>query len=163
MPKIARVVCLICGRQQLQPLINLSEDGIPHNGVGHNFTYSYDVMTVCENCGHGQLESYSHDCYVRWDDEDQEMYWWYALTPSDVLRLRDVFDSCPDWLNAACDCSVHHSLRSSKKRLWGGVLHAVSPRQKITFTWLYLEMDKNQVILKLDKEKGIGQAAYRLP
>jgi hypothetical protein len=155
----ARTTCIICGSPQLQPLLNLSAVGVPHGVAGHNFTYEYQLIAICGACGHGQLEKYSHDCYPHYEDEDWEMYWWYALGPVEVLRLRALLTDCPDALNAACQCALHRSLRESGHRLWGGVRHVVSPERKTGFAWLALDEQPDRVALKVDQQKGIGQAA----
>ena len=122
------VSCLICGSRQLQPLLNLSEEGMSHSAAGHNFTYAYQIITVCGACGHGQLEKYSHDCFHYYGDEDWEMYWWSCArfergAPPARYCLRRIARID---LNAACAmCALHRSLRESAARLWGGVTHAI--------------------------------------
>jgi len=149
--------CLICGSQQLQPLLNLSEVGVPHGAAGHNFTYAYQIITVCDACEHGQLEKYSHDCFSHYEDEDWEMYWWYALDPIALRRLRDLLVDCPDHLNTACQCTLHRGLRESSERLWGGVKHVTRPGEKAGFAWVVLDEQTGRVTLKVDQQKGIGQ------
>jgi hypothetical protein len=156
---VARTSCLICGNRPLQPLLNLSEHGVPHGATGHNFTSGYQIIAVCGACGHGQLESYSHDCYSHYADEDWEMYWWYALSPAAVARLHALLTDCTDALNAACQCALHRSLRESSDRLWGGVKHAVAAEGKIDFAWVVVDEQANQITLKVDQQKGSGQAA----
>ena len=151
--------CLICGNRQLQPFLNLSEVGGPHSAAGHNFTSEYKVIVFCRACGHGQLERYSHDCYSHSEDEDWEMYWWYALSPAEVLRLRALLTDCPDALNAECQCVLHRSLRESGERLWGGVKHTIDPAARTEFAWVRLEEQPDQVALKVDQQRGLGQAA----
>jgi hypothetical protein len=158
MPNVARVCCLVCGKQQLQPLISLSEEGTPPKSPGHTFTYSYDVIVSCNHCHHGQLETYAHDCFHYYENEDWDMYWWYGIVPSDVIRLRSVFKTCDDWLNARCGCAVHRSLRESMKHSWSGVLHAIFPRENASFAWLSLEEEQEKVVFKLDRQKGIGKS-----
>ena len=60
MLNLARATCVICGSRQLQPLLDLSVGGVPHGAAGHVFTFGYNSVAVCEACGHGQLEKYSH-------------------------------------------------------------------------------------------------------
>jgi hypothetical protein len=74
-------------------------------------------------------------------------------------RLRDLLADCPDPLNTACDCTLHRSLRDSGERLWGGIKHAVDPAGKIAFAWLLLEEHPDHVALKVDQQRGLGQAA----
>ena len=157
-----RTHCLICGSHELRPLLSLSEEGALHGESEHNFAYSCNSVAVCEKCGHGQLESYSHDCFSYYEDEDWEMYWWYALSPAEVLRLRALAGRCPDRLNPECGCSIHRNLRYSVERLSSGVDHAVFPEEKADFVWLYLEERSDQVALKIDKQKGTGQATRLL-
>jgi hypothetical protein len=159
MPDLARATCVICGSRQLQPLLNLAVDGVSHGAPGHVFTFDYDILALCEACGHGQLEKYSHDCFHYEGDEDWDMYWWYALSPTTLNRLRDLLVACPDRLNAKCDCALHRSLRESGERLWGGVKHAVDPAGKITFAWVVTEERPEQVTFQVDQQNGTGQVA----
>jgi hypothetical protein len=154
----ARPSCLICGSQQLQPFLNLSEMGTSHGAAAHQFTHAYQIIVVCGTCRHGQLEKYSHDCFHSYGDEDWEMYWWYALGPNAMQHLRDLLIDCLDRLNVDCDCAVHRSLRVSAERLWGGVKHAVDPVEKVKFAWLLLEEQLDHVTLKVDRQKSIGWA-----
>ena len=155
----ARSRCLICGSSRLQPFLNLSETGTSHGAAEHNFTHAYQIIVICEACGHGQLEKCSHDCFDYYGDEDWDMYWWYALSPIMLTRLRDLLVACPDRLNTACNCALHRSLRDSGERLWGGVKHAIDPAGKVKFAWLLLEEQPDQVTLQVDQQKGSGQAA----
>lgn len=159
MPSIARTTCLICGSLQVQPLLSLSERGTPHRTVTHNSVYEYSVLGVCANCGHGQLEIYSHDCFGHPADEDWDMYWWYAITPDDVFRLSAKIKSCPGRLNAQCTCTVHQTLRKSTGTLWGGVKHAFVISGKTSFAWLRLIESAETMTLMVDKKKGVGQSA----
>jgi hypothetical protein len=154
MPDPARLHCLLCGSSRLRLLLNLSIEDVPHGAPGHVFTFGYNLVAVCDACGHGQLEKYSHDCFHYEGDEDWDMYWWYAFTPDDVARLRNRLAQCPDPLNAACACALHQSLRSSSLRLWGGVTHAVNPAGSVTFAWAALEEQADRVLLKLDEARG---------
>jgi hypothetical protein len=159
MLSVARISCLICGSQQLQPLLNLAVDGVPHGAPGHVFTFDYDILALCEACGHGQLEKYSHDCFHYEGDEDWDMYWWYALRPADVTRLRALLTDCPDRFDAACECALHQSLRASSLRLWGGAKHALDPAVKTSFAWVRIDEEPAGVVLKVDLQSGISQAA----
>ena len=155
----ARLRCLICGNSRLQPLLNLSFEDIPHGAPGHIFTFGYNIVSVCEACGHGQLEKYSHDCFHYAGDEDWDMYWWYVLRPDDVTRLRNLLVRCPAAFNAACECALHQSLRASSMRLWGGVRHAVNPAGKVEFAWVVLDEQPDRVVLMVDQPRGTGRAA----
>ncbi len=159
MPAIARTTCLICGSQQLRAFLSLTERGTPHGAAGHQHVYDYTIIGVCADCEHGQLETFSHDCFSHPTDEDWDMYWWYALAPADVDRLTAMTERCPDRLNAQCNCAVHRGLRESSGRLWGGVRHAVAVRPKAAFAWLRLQESAESVTLTVDKEKGLGSAA----
>ncbi len=143
----------------MQPFLNLSETGTSHGAAEHNFTHAYQIMAICEACRHGLLEKYSHDCFQYHGDEDWDMYWWYALDPIALGRLRELLTACPDPLNAACACAPHRSLRDSSERLWGGVQHAVDPAGKIAFTWMVLDEQPDQITLKFNAQRGFGQAA----
>ncbi len=158
MPEPARTRCLICGSRQLQPVLNLSVEDIPHGAPGHVFTFGYKLIAECEACGHGQLEKYSHDCFHYEGDEDWEMYWWYALRPDALLRLQALLESCPNRLDAACECALHKSLRASSQRLWGGVTHAVNPTGKVTYAWVVLEEQSDYAELKIDLQAGSNPA-----
>lgn len=155
-PLYARSHCLICGDQALQPLLNLSESGIPHGAAGHVLTYDYSAVAVCSQCGSGQLEKYSHDCFHYPGDEDWDMYWWFVLTPADILRLRTFLGRCPNRLDAQCDCALHTALRVSSARLWGGVRHRVVPQVQTEFAWLTLTEDDNLLTLHVDTQKQSG-------
>jgi hypothetical protein len=155
----ARPACLICGSRQLRPLLNLSVEDIPHGSPGHVFTFGYNLVAECDACGHGQLEKFSHDCFHHEGDEDWDMYWWCALRPADVARLRDLLARCPDSFNAQCECALHQSLRASSMRLWGGVRHAVTPAGQVAFAWVVLEEQPDHIILHLDSQAGSQSAA----
>jgi hypothetical protein len=86
------------------------------------------------------------------------MYWWYALSPAEVLRLRALLTDCPDKLKADCQCALHCCLRESSERLWGGVKHVTVSEEKTDFAWLSLEEQQDHVMLKVDRQKNIGQA-----
>jgi hypothetical protein len=86
------------------------------------------------------------------------MYWWYALSPAEVLRIRALLMDCPDVLNAKCQCVLHRSLRESGERLWGGVKHAVTAEGKIDFAWVVMDEQTGRVTLKVDPQRGIGRA-----
>jgi hypothetical protein len=154
----ARASCLICGSRSVQPFLNLSETGTPHGAAAHQFTHAYQLIVVCGACGHGQLESYSHDCFHYDGDEDWDMIWWYALDPLALRRLRNLLAECPDQRNAECSCAVHRSLRASGERLWGGVKHAIGPEEKIGFAWIVVDEQSAGVTLEVDQQKGIDQA-----
>jgi hypothetical protein len=133
-------------------------EGMPHSTTGHNFAYAYKLIALCEACGHGQLEIYSHDCYPHYEDEDWDMYWWVALNPIDLRRLAELLIACPDPLNPACACALHDGLRDSAGRLWGGVRHAIDPSGKVKFAWVMVDQQLDHAILKVDPQAGISQA-----
>ena len=152
-----RTACLVCGRQPLQLLLDLSAEGTPHGEAGHNFMYSRATVAVCGQCGHGQLEKYDHDCFSY--DEDWNMYWWYALSPAEVARLRAALNNCPEPLNPECRCAVHQDLRESGEHLWGGVKHAFSPHGSARYAWLQVVASGDHMALIVDAQKGTGAAA----
>ena len=158
MHNLARSTCLSCGSRQLQPLLILSVEDVPHGAPGHVFTFGYNIVAECEACGRGQLEKFSHDCFHYEGDEDWDMYWWYALRPDEVMRLRDLLARCPNPLDATCACALHQSLRSSSMRLWGGVTHAVNPAGKVAFTWVTVEEESDHAVLKVDQLAGTSQS-----
>lgn len=143
-----RLACLICNSTPVQPMLNLTEEGVSHGEAGHNFTYSYRTLAVCEICGCGQLEYLDHDCFSY--DEDWDMYWWYALGPSEVQQLCEALAACPAPLDACCMCAIHQALRASSRRLWGGRPHTTSPRQKASFSWLSLREEEQHLQLMID-------------
>ena len=136
---------------------------MPHTEAGHQFAHAYSIVSVCGVCGHGQLEQYSHDCFSFYEDDDWNMYWWYALAPAEVSRWRARVDRCPDRLNAQCDCALHRDLRASGEHLAGGVAHAVSPEEHIRFAWIVLDDRDNPVTLNIDTERGMGRSASVSP
>lgn len=155
-PLYARTRCLVCGEQALQPLLNLTESGVPHGAAGHVLTFDYSAVAVCSQCGCAQLEKYSHDCFHYPGDEDWDMYWWYVLTNTAVLHLRSFLGRCPNCLDAQCGCALHTALRASSARLWGGVQHRVAPEAQTEFAWLTLAEDENLPTLHVDTQKQSG-------
>lgn len=150
MSNIARTHCPHCRQSPLTPLFNLAETGVPHTDAAHRFTYDYQRVAVCAHCGCGLLETYSHDCYPHYEDEDWDMYWWLALNPADTIGLSAAIAPCPDRLNAACTCAVHQRLRAAAEKVWSGRQHAVSPHGPIEWGWLTLEVSADQFLFKVE-------------
>lgn len=66
------------------------------------------------------------------------MYWWYMISPADVLRLKALLANCPDTRNPKCDCPIHRQLRESPRQGWTTLRHAISPKEKTGFVRLIL-------------------------
>jgi len=86
------------------------------------------------------------------------MYWWYAISPPDVLRLRGLLDQCGHARDARCNCSVHTSLRKSIRSLWAGIRHSYTSNQKAQFAWLSVNSQNGEGELLLDVQRGIAHA-----
>jgi hypothetical protein len=159
MSQYDRIACLICGSRRRRPVVWMAEAGIPHGDEGHELVYSAAVISCCESCGHGQLERYSHDCFSFYQDEDWDMYWWYALDPTTVTDLRQQLAGCPDPANGRCDCPVHTAWRTDCRALYGGVRYAIAPNQAADFAWLTVEAAADGPHLRIDAAKGTAAAA----
>lgn len=117
------LVCPACEIVGLQPLCLIHQRGVPHGQEHHQTVYDHQILSHCSQCGHGQLESYSHDCWSY--DEEWDMYWCYLLPPADVVALQGLLrDGCPTPLNGECPCALHDSLRRSAERIHTGVMHS---------------------------------------
>ncbi len=157
--KHARPTCVVCGSRDLEAMVWIHLRGVPHDNPGHNVIYDYSGLVVCGACGHGQLETYSHDCWSLDVDEEWEMYWWYALNPDDVKRLHQLLDVCPNPLDPNCVCPVHKGLRQSRERIHGGVRSSYFAEAKTRYCWLSLEVSEDTPILRMDKARAAEEAA----
>jgi hypothetical protein len=121
--------CLTC-RGPLRLLVALSRRGTPHGHVPaevvedlepgeHNFVFDYTVVYVCDACGHGDVRSFSHDCFQPPWEEEWDMEWSADISPEDVARLRDGLADCPAPTRFSCECAAHERLRESKPALAG--------------------------------------------
>ena len=114
--------CIECG-EPLAPALVIEERGTPHGDPGHSYVFSEQTLGRCAT-GHGQLESYSHDC---WDYEDDwDLYWWFLLSAAATAELLELARACPRPLAGTCECAVHRSLRESSERL-SATRGAISP------------------------------------
>src|SRR5262245_52597511 len=83
--------CIECGAR-LAPVLAIEERGTPHGEAGHHYAFSERTLSRCA-AGHGQLESYSHDCWSH--DEDRDLYWWFLLSETATAELLALARSCP--------------------------------------------------------------------
>jgi hypothetical protein len=129
--------CLVCQAGSPESFAALREQGVPHGEKGHNVMHGYACVSLCRACGHGQVETHSHDCWSH--DEPWDMYWWFVLEPAEVARLREVLGPCPARMNPGCACPAHEGLRHSSDRLYGGVRSAESPGEASGFARVRVE------------------------
>lgn len=129
--------CLVCQAASPEPFMTLEERGVPHDAQGHGIAHDYKCVSLCRDCGHGQLETHSHDCWS--EDEPWDMYWWHVLAPGEAARLRGVLGECPALLNPGCGCPAHVSLRKGSDRLYAGIPSVASPRLAARFAHVRLE------------------------
>ncbi len=155
--KPARPTCIVCGSRDLEELVWIHLRGIAHGDPGHDVVHDYSGIIVCDTCGHGQLEEFSHDCWS--PDEDWDMYWWYALDPDDVKQLCGLLDSCPNPLDPKCACAVHESLKQSSERVYGGVKHTRFAQQKTQYCRLSLKVSKGIPSFGIDRTRTAKKAA----
>src|SRR5689334_1273803 len=106
--------CIECD-SSLTPLLVIDDRGIPHGNDGHSYQRTQRTLSRC-TAGHGQLESYSHDCWSH--DEDWDLTWWFLLSTADTTELAELARACPQPLGGTCACALHESLRHSSERLW---------------------------------------------
>jgi len=145
--------CLICGEANLTPLISL-EEGLPHGEPSHEIGYSYQEITACGSCKHGQLEYHSHDCWTH--EEPWEQYWWYGFGPSDVKILQELLKLCMQPLNPKCDCCVHQQVRSAKRGVYSDIGHTVYDEPVERFCWLVVDIAAGNLSFHVDATKAAG-------
>ncbi len=124
----------------------VKRSGAPHGDKDHQVSFTTLGMDLCQTCGHGVLESYSHDCWS--NDEDWDMYWWYVLTPSELARLQSSLAACPTPLSPACPCPLHASLRESGEQLYGGVRSRPFVSPKVPYAWVRMELSEGSLRFK---------------
>ena len=157
--KHERPTCVVCGSKDLNALVWIHLRGVPHGDPGHNVVYDYSGIIGCGACGHAQLEKFSHDCWSRDEDEEWEMYWWYALNPDDAKQLHQLLDSCPAPLDPNCVCPIHEGLRQSSEYVHGGVRHAYFANEKTRYRWLSLEVREGIPSLRMDETRAAEETA----
>lgn len=140
-------VCLSCRCPRLAPLLALGEKGIAPEKPGHNVVYSYVALSMCGDCGHGQLERYSHDCWSH--DDDWDMYWWFVLGPDELTKLRELMRACPRPLDVGCACPLHADLRASAAQCWGGVPHVTLHSHAAAFSRVAIERADGRLAFKV--------------
>lgn len=113
-PKAAsKMKCLNCGHNRLKPLMLLSGRGIPYGEEGHSYVYDYEDISICNKCGHSQMEHYSYDSWSI--EEPKNMYWWYVFDSSSTKIIKALLKDCPEPRNRDCHCIAHMSLREAMK------------------------------------------------
>lgn len=155
--RAGRITCVVCASKQLQPLVWIHVRGIPPSEPEHNIIYDYSGILVCQACGYGQLEKFSHDCWSH--DEDWDMYWWFALNPDDTKSLAQLLVACPNPLDARCTCPIHASLRHSDEYLYAGVSHVCFPERQTRFGRLVLDVQAGIPSLSVDAQKPTAEMA----
>lgn len=146
--------CVVCGKQSLKLLIRVEESGTPHGQPGHNIVYGYKDIAVCDHCGCGQLESYSHDC---WTIEDPwDMYWWYAIDVAGVETIRNRIGKCAAPDVPKCECDFHQILQSQLRYIFSGFPHARSARHAKHYCWLLVDptADDTSLAIAIDRSKS---------
>lgn len=103
--------CNICDSENLTLFMNIAKTGVSHGLPGHQYTYASTILLVCQQCQHGQLVTYSHDCWGYFQDEDWDMYWYHDLQPSDMKQVEILLRECPNPLDADCSCAVHTAMK----------------------------------------------------
>jgi|GEM_PF-2916950 len=132
--RIARMnsaTCLVCTAQALEEPVWIRHQGVPHHKAGHRFTYTAQRLQRCGACGSSQIEYYSHDCFAYYEDEEWDMYWWYALDSHSTHAFFDFLVSCPKIHATDCTCPAHKALRA-RELPWTGLRSTYSrdePRQ----------------------------------
>jgi hypothetical protein len=110
--------CCSCRSTDLRPMIVLARSGTPPwVKPHHGFVYHHLVVFLCVACFSGQIELWSHDCFVMAVDDPWDYYDWYVLDASDMLRLRAPLGACPTPLRPECECAVHEALRVACREL----------------------------------------------
>ncbi|MFD1050040.1 hypothetical protein ACFQ1S_33190, partial [Kibdelosporangium lantanae] len=89
------------------------------DAAAHNFVFDHTVVYACDSCGHGDLRSFSHDCFQPPWEEEWDMEWSADIAPEDMDHLRAAFTSCPSPTRFSCVCAAHERLRETKPMLAG--------------------------------------------
>lgn len=119
-------------------LVALNRRGTPHGSAPaevvedlaaaeHNFVFDYTVVYACDACGHGDLRSFSHDCFQPPWEEEWDMEWSADIAPDDMAHLHAGLTSCPAPASFACSCAAHERLRESKPMLAGTKIRDGAP------------------------------------
>ncbi len=155
--------CVVCGSAKAMPFFFVQQRGVPHGKTGHNVAHDYKVILVCEKCGCGQIEVYSHDCWSH--EEPWEMLWWYAFQPAGVEAVKYLMQDCPAPSNPSCECDIHQFMRHQLGQIHSGIPHARSERDAQKYCWLYIGLNKedNSVYITIDKSKEFGTVAQLRP
>ena len=127
--------CVVCSAERTEPLAGFGARGVPHDQPGHSFVHDYMQLSRCPQCHSGQLEVHSHDCWSH--EEPWDMYWWYAIEPSDLETILGMTAStCNTPMFAECDCAWHQAFAQCFKGPFGGVCYASESVLAKRFTWL---------------------------
>lgn len=135
--------CNICDSDNLIPLMHIAKTGVPHSSPGHKYTCDSTVLLVCQECQHGQVVKYSHDCWAYHGDEDWDMYWYYDLQPADMKRLETLLAECPHPLDADCSCGVHAAMKTAWELTSTYKANVKMSAQKVPYVRVSLEIQGN--------------------
>ena len=106
--------------------------GVPHTAAGHHTVYDWAVVLGCPACAHGDLRSFSHDCWHPPWEEEWDMEWSTQLLPPVLTLLRSGLAGCPAPDDPACSCAVHVSLRETYHKAGNVRLDRVPAKERGT-------------------------------
>jgi hypothetical protein len=155
--------CIVCGADCIEPVAAFDGRGVPHGSPRHNFVHDYHEISLCPQCGNGQLEVHSHDCWSH--DERRDMYCWYAIAPDEVQAIREMKTLfCNTPLAADCSCAWHQSLtRRFEQALFTGVTASDGQRAE-SYRWLTAVDGEAGGVMVVDTVRGLQNvAAAQLP
>ncbi|GCE21055.1 hypothetical protein [Dictyobacter kobayashii] len=140
--------CLVCQAAELERLMLVTEEGVAPQEFEHNFSYANTLLLVCQQCGSGILQKYSHDPSGNVEDDGWDMYWWYVLDLTDMQTIRQLLETCPTPQDPTCNCALHHLLRTSEN-VDGSIKHMTTPTSHADFARLTLAQDGDNSTLQL--------------
>lgn len=150
--------CIVCGSDDIVPIATFDGRGVHHGQAGHNFVHDYKELSLCQSCQTAQLEVHSHDCWSH--DEPWDMFWWCALSPSDVKAFQDIHPlSCNTPLVSDCDCAWHQALSTCFKVESTGVPYATAGDHAKHFCWLNIRSSGGGWKAEIDNSKDLQPVA----
>jgi hypothetical protein len=150
--------CIVCGAANIEPVAAFGGRGVPHGSPGHNFVHDYHGISQCSECGNGQLEMHSHDCWSH--EERRDMYCWYAIAPDEVQAIREMNTLfCNTPLAVDCACAWHQSLtRRFTQAHFYGATASDGPHAE-SYYWLAAMDGESGNIVMIDKRLGLQAVA----
>jgi hypothetical protein len=139
--------CNVCDSENLTLFMDIAKTGVSHGLPGHKYTYDSTILLVCQQCQHGQLVKYSHDCWAYFGDENWDMYWYYDLQPSDMKQLEILLRECPNPLDADCSCAVHTTMKTAWEFTSSYQANQKISTRSVPFTRVSLEIQRDSSIL----------------